>query len=191
MRCSCTVLYGVVQSSRFTAPVTSPIYSEYKMPPKPNSDLEEIKRMVVELNTKIDGIVIETKDIHAKLVAVSMEQTKLLERMEEENKQLRTEIKMLSSRCDRLEDEQRRKNLIISGIPISADHNEIVNFKNHADKIGLAKELVEALGIEQVVRMKRKTSGQPGDVIVKFRNISDKLCILKAARKTKPKDYIC
>ena len=56
------------------------------MPPKPNSDLEEIKRMFVELNTKIDGVVTETKDIHAKLVAVSTEQTKLLEKMEEENK---------------------------------------------------------------------------------------------------------
>ena len=158
------------------------------MPLKQNADLDEIEKMFVELNSKIDGVISEAKEIHAKLDAVTTEQKKLLEKIEEENEQLRAEMCKLSARCDRLEDEHRRRNWIISGIPLDADQTEIENFRNSAGNIGLTKNVIDAMKIEQVIRMKKKASGKPGDVIVKFGNVSDKMCVLKAARISKPKD---
>ena len=43
------------------------------MPPKQNTDLEDIKEMFNEINTKFDGIVKETKEIAEKLSTIDIE----------------------------------------------------------------------------------------------------------------------
>ena len=43
--------------------------------------------------------------------------------------------------------------------------------------------------INQINRMKKKTSGEPGDIIVKLCNLSDKVNSLKAAKITKSKNF--
>ena len=58
------------------------------MPPKPNTDLEDIKKMFNEINIEMDGIVKETKEITEKFSNIEMEQKKLKKETETENKKI-------------------------------------------------------------------------------------------------------
>ena len=158
------------------------------MPPKLSIDMEEIKKMFSDLGNKIDEIKSETKNIHAELSTVRAEQKKTWEKMETENKFLKKEIEVLSKRCLQLEDEHRKKNLIITGMEYDSNKTEIENFKGIAVKLGLAQTEINSLRIDQAIRMKKKAPGKQGDVIVKFCSTSDKICVLKAAKNAKLKD---
>ena len=161
------------------------------MPPKPSVDLEEIRKMFSELNSKIDIIVTETKDINSKLVELGVEQNRLRADLEKENSELKLEIVGLTARCRRLEDEQKKKNLIISGLEASRNSNKDVNeiFKQIGMEVGRTQDYMCSVKIDQINRMKKKNSGEPGDIIVKLCNLSDKVSILKAAKITKSKNF--
>ena len=157
------------------------------MPPKPNTDLEDIKKMFTEINTKIDGIVKETKEINEKLVSIEIEQTHIREEMEVENMKLKVEMQKLEARCRKIEDENRRKNLVVSGVEITPNQSEVQNFKQAGLQLGLTNEFLNNLQIDEIIRMKQK-SGKPGDVIIKFCQTVDKMSVLKAARNAKSKE---
>jgi len=159
------------------------------MPPKPSVDLEEIRKMFSELNSKIDNIVTETKDINSKLVELGVEQNRLRADMEKENSELKLDI--VAARCRRLEDEQKKKNLTISGLEASRNSNKDVNeiFKQIGVEVGLTHDYMCTVKIDQINRMKKKNSGEPGDIIVKLCNLSDKDSILKTAKITKSKNF--
>ena len=161
------------------------------MPPKPIVDLEEIRKMFSELSSKIDNIVTQTKDINLKLVELGVEQNKLRADLEKENSELKLEIVGLAARCRRLEDEQKKKNSIISGLDAFQNNSKNVNeiFKEILMEVGLTQDYMSSVKIEQIDRMKKKNSGEPGDIIVKLCNLSDKITILKAAKITKSKKF--
>ena len=136
----------------------------------------------------MDGIIKETKEITEKLSNIEMEQKQLKEETETENRRLRAEIHTLETRCRKMEDEHRKKNLIVSGIDISPTQNEIENFKSAGLKLGLSQDFLNSVKIDETIRMKKTVSGKPGNVIIKFRYLSDKLSVLKAAKNAKLKD---
>jgi len=129
----------------------------------------------------------ENNEINEKLVSIKNEKTHIREEMEVENMKLKVEMQKLKARCRKIEDENRRKNLVVSGVEITPNQSEVQNFKQAGLHLGLTNEFLNNLKIDEIIRMKQK-SDKPGDVIIKFCQTVDKMSVLKAARNTKSKE---
>ena len=146
-----------------------------------SEDSVDLRNILDQLNSKLDIMAKDIKEIKRDMKGV----------MDDIN-ELKTEVDDLSKRCMKVEDEKRRKNLIISGIPKS-DKHDVLSFKDWiVENLNLTRGFVDGILIDRAVRFPltkfQKGQDKHPDLLVSFCSLDEKLVVYTAARKIKPEN---
>lgn len=116
------------------------------------------------------------------------EQDKKLEEQKEEISLLKEEITDLRMKISKIEDQERRKNLVINGVEEERRENEIglIAFLNEKmrDRITIKEDLLEA-----TYRLGKKNGAKTRPILLKFKDFHGKTSILKERKRLRGTKY--
>lgn len=152
--------------------------------PGPFTELEklELKHHIVRESVKLEDVIAAVIEMGFDIQKYS----KKIVALEAENSRLVSTVQELEKRLARQDKEQRRKNVVVFGVPTKTELNEAIDdilFK----KLSLKKSSQEKL-IEKAYRFGQDTPQRP--ILIRFNNESDKKRVMSLAprlRSTKIK----
>lgn len=116
------------------------------------------------------------------------DQDRKIENQREEIVTLKNEVENLKSKLSRMEQQEVRRNIIVSGVEETAREGEIGTVahlrEKLEDKIGFTQE-----SVEEGFRLGRKTEGKTRPILVKFKSFEDKAKIMKMKSNLKNSHY--
>jgi hypothetical protein len=154
-----------------------------------------LKAFLDSVNTRIDSVLAQVVEVKTTLTSALQRLDKLEstdKALKEEFAQIEESVHDLDEKADYLENQSRRNNLRVDGIPEAA--TETWEVTEAAVRCSLIKDLglpfaqADALKIERAHRTGRriKNKNKPRPIVVKFLSFKDRELILKRARAIKP-----
>ena len=144
------------------------------------SEDQSIKKLLKDLNSKMDAMATDIKNIRETIGAVS-----------EENKEIKKKLNALNEKVDKMEDMERKRNIIVTGLDKEEDKSDPDVFRKMVvERLGLSPAYSNKLMIERSFRFKQtkkqQNENKPADLVIKLCQAEDKTIILQAARESKP-----
>jgi len=128
---------------------------------------------------------LELKTTREEVTNFKNELSKSISKLEEENRELRTQLNILNNKIEKAESNSRRKNVIIQGI----EQNEEETYKEREDKIRKFMETELKMDTEQVqeVRIERMSrlynyKGKTKPILVEFGSVRERNEVLRLGR---------
>ncbi|KAF5307105.1 hypothetical protein FQR65_LT18462 [Abscondita terminalis] len=156
---------------------------EYKKSKKEEcgkKDEDEIKNLCMEMLKEIKAIKINQEKTNEEMKEIRLEITQMNKKWENKCKKLEKRVDGLERKIEILEKEKSRKNLVIKGLEVCGDKEEVQNQVQHflKDKMGVDKKIEEAMEIKK------------GIILIKLGSLEEKLEILKNKKRIRPNGRI-
>ena len=165
----------------------SPIAHHSASQPEPTLGdiMVELRKMRAELRDDIKGVKTQVKQNSNDIEATKSRQAEL----EAENRELRERLAKAEQRVSQIDDDNRRNNVIVRGLPETGPETLASTEEKLKDSLvnnlSMEREDVEKLQIDRAQRIGKSENGSRLVKVV-FANNKDKACVLRKAREVKP-----
>ena len=153
-----------------------------------------LKTFLDSVSARIDNVLSQVVEVKTTLASALQRLDKLesAERaLKDEFNQIETTVHDLDDKADYLENQSRRNNLRVDGIPEAPTETwevtEAALRCSIIQDLGVPLAQVEAIKIERAHRTGRRIANKPRPIVVKFLSYKDRELVLKKARSIKPR----